>query len=64
MKRSTVYQLVDLALDGMLAERLRTWDEAGVSRRAAARLLTIELGGIYIAPDTVARWTERAAVAA
>lgn len=35
---------------------LRSWAGAGVSRRAAAKLLTEALDGIQIAPETVRRW--------
>lgn len=61
MKPSTAFLLADFALSGALADKLRSWDQAGVSRRAAAALLTQELGGIQIAPNTVDRWTKQLA---
>jgi hypothetical protein len=56
MERTALFKLIDKALDGQLEELLRSWARAGVSRRAAARLLTDALGGIEIAPETVRRW--------
>lgn len=56
MHRTALYRLTDRALDGRLEETLRTWLRAGISRRAAHRLLTEALGGIEIAPETVRRW--------
>lgn len=52
---STLYQLADRALGGQLADRLRLWHGAGVSRRAAANLLAEELG-VELNPVTVHRW--------
>lgn len=56
VERTALFQLVDRALDGELEGLLRSWTRAGVSRRAAARLLTEALEGIQIAPETVRRW--------
>jgi hypothetical protein len=56
MERTALFKLIDQALDGQLEDLLRSWARAGVSRRAAARLLTDSLGGIEIAPETVRRW--------
>jgi hypothetical protein len=55
-RHSSLYLLANRALDGRLPELLAVWAGAGVSRRAAANLLALELGGIYISPATVAKW--------
>jgi hypothetical protein len=56
MERTALYKLADRVLGGRLEHMLRTWARAGVSRRAAAKLLTDALGGIEISPETVRRW--------
>lgn len=56
MERTALFQLVDRALEGQLVALLRSWARAGVSRRAAAKLLTEALNGIQIAPETIRRW--------
>lgn len=56
MERTALFQLVDRALGGQLEAMLRSWVRAGVSRRAAAKLLTEALDGVQIAPETIRRW--------
>lgn len=56
---STLYQLADKVLDGQLAQKLRLWSEAGVSRRSARYLLTQELG-VEVSDVTVSRWMKEA----
>lgn len=48
--------LVDLALDGGLDELLRSWADAGVSSRAARRLLAQQLNGIELDERTILKW--------
>lgn len=61
MKRSALFRLADRAVGGQLEAMIRSWVRAGVSRRAAARLLADALGGIEIDPNTVARWMREVA---
>lgn len=56
MTETALFQLVDRALGGGLRALLTTWKRAGVSKRAAANLLAVELHGIEISPDTIRRW--------
>lgn len=58
MATTTMFQLADQILDGQLEALLRSWQRAGVSRRAAAKLLSEALGGIDIDPLTITRWTK------
>ena len=55
-------QLADRALDGHLDELLCKGSDAGFGRRAAAKLLELELG-VRISPPTVERWTDEALAA-
>jgi hypothetical protein len=60
MERTALFLLADRALDGQLESKLRLWAEAGVSRRAASRLLFAELG-VELDPVTVSRWMKAVA---
>lgn len=53
---SSMFCLVDLALGHTLKAQLAAWHRAGVSKRAAAALLTEQLDGIPISHETVGRW--------
>lgn len=57
---STLFRLADKALGGELRPQLVAWARAGVSKRAAAMLLTEQLDGIEISHETAGRWMKEA----
>jgi hypothetical protein len=61
MERTALFLLADRALDGQLESMLRLWSEAGVSRRAASKMLALKLGGVELDPNTVSRWMKAVA---
>jgi hypothetical protein len=46
-------------VNGQLDELLCRWAEAGFGRRAAAKLLELEIG-VRISPPTIQKWTDEA----
>lgn len=55
MDLGRTYHLCNQAMDGHLESQLRRWARARVSARAAAEMLTAELG-IPLSRETVRRW--------
>lgn len=56
---TTLYRLADKAMGGNLADELARWARAGVSQRAAARLLSEALE-VDISHETARRWLKEA----
>ena len=48
--------MVDFALGGELERLLTSWSDAGVSGRAASRLLSQRIGGIELDERTMLKW--------
>lgn len=55
MARRTIYPLIDRALDGTLADRLRRWRDEGMSYASIATRLHVE-HGVDVSHETVRQW--------
>jgi len=55
MRTSTLYDAIDLILDGRLADLLDLWHRARVPNPVQARLL-YEESGVLVSRETIRKW--------